>query len=59
MQNYAVLNFTNQVPNDATLDMYNHIWHLVYNEMYTEVTVPRKNKPPTKRYLISYQSRHG
>ena len=30
MQNYAVLDFTTQVPNDATLDMYDHVWHLVY-----------------------------
>ena len=58
MQQYAVLNFTSQVPSDATLDMYDHVWHLVYNEMYTEVIVHRKDKPPKKWYLIGYQSRH-
>ncbi len=58
MQEYAVLNFTNEVPNDATLGMYDHVWHLVYNEMYTQVTVHRKNKPPTKWDLIGYQSCH-
>ena len=58
MRNYATLNFTNQVPDDATLEMYDHVWHLVYNEMYTEVTDHRKNRPPTKWYLIGHQSRH-
>ena len=59
MKEYAVLNFTNQVPNNETLDMYDdHVWHLVYNKMYTEVTVYRKYKPPAKWQLIGYQSRH-
>ena len=57
MQEYAVLNFTNKVPNAVTRDMYEHVWHLVYNKTYTEVTVHRKYKPPAKWQLIGYQSR--
>jgi len=48
LEEYAVLNFTNQVPDNATLDIFDHVWHLVYNETYTEVTVHRKDKPPAK-----------
>jgi hypothetical protein len=35
MRQYAVLNFTDtEVANQATLDMYDHVWHLLYNGLY-------------------------
>jgi len=55
MQNYAVLNFTNQVPTSyATLEMYDHVWH--YNVFLFETApwlpVGLSVTPQTFRFLI-------
>jgi hypothetical protein len=54
---YAVLNFTDEMPNQATLDMYDQVWHLVYNATYTKVTVYRKDQTSDVWDLIGFQGR--
>jgi hypothetical protein len=58
MQEHAILNFTSEVPTQETLDMYDdHVWHLVYNDVYTKVTVFRKGKFVEDWDLIGHQGR--
>jgi hypothetical protein len=57
MKQYAVLNFTNGVPDQATIDMYDDVWHLVYNPKYTKVVVYRKDRVTEEWDLIGYQGR--
>jgi len=58
MTEYAVLNFTDKVPTQGTLDLYDdHVWHLVYNDGYTKVTVYRKDKTEENWDLIGHQGR--
>ncbi len=57
MQQYAVLNFTDKVPDQPTLDTYDHVWHLVYNATYTKVTVYRKDHTTDDWDLIGFQGR--
>jgi len=57
MKQYAVLYFTDEVPNQATLDMYDHVWHLVYNAACTKVTVYRKDHTTEDWDLIGFQGR--
>jgi DNA polymerase III delta prime subunit len=58
MQQYAVLNFTHYQPNAITLDRYDeNVYHLVYIDTYTEVTVYRKGKVAECWNLIGHQGR--
>ena len=57
MRQYAVLNFTDKVPDQPTLDMYDDVWHLVYNATYTKVTVYRKDHTADDWDLIGFQGR--
>jgi len=59
MKQYAVLYFTDEVPNQATFDMYDHVWHLVYNAgcTGTKVTVYRKDHTTEDWDLIGFQGR--
>jgi hypothetical protein len=57
MLQYAVLNFTANVPDQATLAKYDDVWHLVYNNTYTQVTVYRKNRVIEVWNLIGCQGR--
>jgi hypothetical protein len=59
MRQYAVFNFTDKVPDQATLDMYNHVWHLVYNAAYTKVTVYRKDHISEDWDIIGFQHNKG
>ena len=44
MREYVVLNFTNNAPTQEALDLYTDVWHLVYNDRYTNISVYRKNR---------------
>jgi hypothetical protein len=57
MRRYAVLNFTDKVPDRATFDMYEHVWHLVYNATYTQVKVYRKGLNIGNWDLLGFQAR--
>ncbi len=57
MKRYAVLNFTDKVPDQTTLDMYDNVWHLVHNATYTNVAVHRQKHVPEDWDLIGYQGR--
>ena len=58
MTEYVVLNLTNKVPTQQILDLYDdHVWHLVYNDGYTKVTVYRKDKTEENWDLIGHQRR--
>ena len=59
VQEYTLLSISptkSPLSNDATHDMYDHVWYLVYNETHTEVTVDRKYKPPAKWLVIAWKS---
>jgi hypothetical protein len=58
MTEYVVLNFTDKVPTQRILDLYDeHVRHLVYNDGYTKVTVYRKDKTEENWDLIGHQGR--
>ena len=58
MQQYALLNSTSKIPTPAVLNMYdNHVYHLVYNDTYTKVTVYQKEGAITDWDLIGHQGR--
>ena len=56
IREYALINFTSKFPSQSVLDLYdNHVWHLVYDDKYTQVTVYRKF--PETWVLIGHQGR--
>ena len=58
MREYALINFTSKIPSQSVLDSYdNHVWHLVYDDKYTQVTAHRKGKFPETWDLIGHQGR--
>ncbi len=57
MQQYAVLYFTSELPSLEALDMYDDVWYLVYNDVYTKVNVYRKGNIVGYDWdLIGYQA---
>ena len=58
MREYALINFTSKIPSQSVLNSYdNHVWHLVYDDKYTQVTAHRKGKFPETWDLIGHQGR--
>ena len=58
MREYALINFTSKSPSQFVLDSYDsHVWHLVYNDKYTQVTVYQNGKYPETWDLIGHQGR--
>jgi hypothetical protein len=58
MQQYALLNFTHFIPPPDILNRYDeNVYHLVYNNTYTAVTVYRRGRVPEEWNLIGHQGR--
>ena len=58
MKQHALLNFTSKIPTPAILDMYDsHVYHLVYDDTYTKVTVYQKEGAIKDWNLIGHQGR--
>ncbi len=55
MREYAVLNFTNKAPTQATLNLDPDVWYLVYNDRYTNITIYRKDRTKEDWDMIGYQ----